>query len=322
VNGKSISPGMLSRAQGCLLGQLSGDSLGSLVEFRTPEEIRRQYPHGLRELADGGTWNTIAGQPTDDSEMALALARTLVECETYDSERVRAAYIDWLDSRPFDCGRTVNRGLHGSTDFHSQANGAMMRISPLGIFGARCGLEQVADWAKQDAEITHPNLVCAQANQLYAMAIARAIASEPTPQQLFSAINSWGEHMEVDPTLLKAVRAASEAAPGSYVSQQGWVLIAFQNALFQLLHASSLEEGVIDTVMCGGDTDTNAAIAGALLGAVYGRDAIPKQWLEKLLTCRPQEEMPNVTHPRPQRFWPVDALQLAEQLLASTPAPL
>ena len=69
---------MLSRAQGCLLGQLAGDALGSLVEFQTPEQIRRAYPDGVRELADGGTWNTIAGQPTDDSEMALMLARMLV----------------------------------------------------------------------------------------------------------------------------------------------------------------------------------------------------------------------------------------------------
>lgn len=68
----------LSRAQGCWLGQLTGDSLGSLVEFLTAEQIHRRYPHGVRDVIDGGTFNTIAGQPTDDSEMALALARTLV----------------------------------------------------------------------------------------------------------------------------------------------------------------------------------------------------------------------------------------------------
>jgi ADP-ribosylglycohydrolase len=50
----------VNRAQGCLLGQLAGDALGSLVEFQSPEEIRRNYPEGVRELADGGTWNTIA----------------------------------------------------------------------------------------------------------------------------------------------------------------------------------------------------------------------------------------------------------------------
>src|SRR4029077_5068550 len=71
--GGGADPLLLSRAQGCLLGQVAGDSLGGLVEFATAEEIRRQYPDGPRLLADGGTWNLLAGQATDDSEMALAL---------------------------------------------------------------------------------------------------------------------------------------------------------------------------------------------------------------------------------------------------------
>ena len=73
-----IPENVLSRAQGCLLGQLAGDSLGSLVEFKDGRTIRSMYPVGVRQLADGGVWNTLARQPTDDSEMALALARSLV----------------------------------------------------------------------------------------------------------------------------------------------------------------------------------------------------------------------------------------------------
>ena len=64
-----------SRAQGCLLGQLAGDALGSAVEFRSAAQIARSHPDGVTRLSDGGTWNLIAGQPTDDSELAMALAR-------------------------------------------------------------------------------------------------------------------------------------------------------------------------------------------------------------------------------------------------------
>src|SRR5690606_7085077 len=92
----------VNRAQGCLLGQLAGDTLGSLVEFQSPEEIRRSYPAGVRKLADGGTWNTIAGQPTDDSEMALLLARMLTERGAYDPGAALRAYQFWHDSDPFD----------------------------------------------------------------------------------------------------------------------------------------------------------------------------------------------------------------------------
>jgi len=57
-----VDPDTLSHAEGCLLGQIAGDSLGSLVEFQSPQQIRKKYPNGVRELGDGGTWGTIAGQ--------------------------------------------------------------------------------------------------------------------------------------------------------------------------------------------------------------------------------------------------------------------
>lgn len=77
----------LFRAQGCFLGQLLGDALGSLIEFQSPEETRCSYPGDVRELADYGTWNTIAGQPTDDSEMVL-LVRILTERSIHDAEAI------------------------------------------------------------------------------------------------------------------------------------------------------------------------------------------------------------------------------------------
>lgn len=77
----------LFRAQGCFFGQLLGDALGSLIEFQSPEETRCSYPGDVRELADYGTWNTIAGQATDDSEMVL-LVRILTERSIHDAEAI------------------------------------------------------------------------------------------------------------------------------------------------------------------------------------------------------------------------------------------
>ena len=293
---------------------LPADALGSLVEFETPEQIRREFPNGVRELADGGTWSTIAGQPTDDSEMALLLARMLADQGRYDPEEARTAYLFWLDSGPFDCGMTISRGLRGRPNPDSQANGAMMRISPLGIFGANHDAQHVAEWARQDAAITHPHPVCRQANALFTMAIAHAVRQGCDARGLYGQVVTWAEDMEVDGSLLEAVRGAAEAPPADYVHQQGWVLTAFRNALWQLLHAPNLEEAVVDTVMRGGDTDTNAAICGALLGAVWGWNAIPDQWTECVLNCRPTAGQPHVHRPRPECFWPVDALELAERV--------
>ncbi len=308
-------PEALSRARGCLLGQLAGDALGSLVEFQTPEQIRAAHPRGVRQLADGGTWNTIAGQPTDDSEMALLLARMLVKQGKYDQDEARKAYLYWLDSGPFDCGTTILTGLRGQPDPESQANGALMRISPLGIFGVNHDPRQITEWAELDAALTHPHPICRQANALFVQAIAYTIRTGTGPWELHEQILRWAKERNVENSLLEAISGAAQAPPEDYVHRQGWVLIAFRNALWQLLHAPSLEDAVVDTIMRGGDTDTNAAICGALLGSVHGQDAIPGQWAECLLNCRPENGKPGVRHPRPECLWPVDAPELAKQLL-------
>lgn len=307
--------GMIRRAQGCLLGQLAGDSLGSLVEFCTAEEIRARYPNGVRELADGGVWDTLAGQPTDDSELALALARTLVQHRRYDPDLARSAYVAWLESGPFDCGSTIRDALKGRPRPDSQANGALMRVSPLGIFGAGQPPARVVAWALQDAAITHIHPVCGQVNALYAMAIAHAVRHGCGPRELYERITEWAGEMGVDGSVSGMIRRVAQDPPEDYSRLCGWVLVAFGNALWQLLHAPDLEQGVVDTVMRGGDTDTNGAICGALLGAVYGREAVPERWVRVLRKCRPERGRPGVRRPRPKTYWPADALELAEALL-------
>lgn len=78
---------------------------------------------------------------------------------------------------------------------------------------------------------------------------------------------------------------------------------------------------IIDTVMQGGDTDTNAAIAGALLGALHGEDSLPGHWREAILNCRPSTENPDAVRVRPDIYWPVDALELADALLIAGRTP-
>jgi ADP-ribosylglycohydrolase len=318
MNNSEANP-VLDRAQGCLLGQFSGDSLGSLVEFMSPGKIRVQYPDGIKELQSGGTWNTIAGQPTDDSEMALALTRALLAKNTYDPEAARENYLDWLHSNPFDCGITTANGLSGIPIPESQANGALMRISPLGIFGIKFEPETVAGWAMQDAQLTHPNPVCQQTNALMAMAISRAIITGTQPQQLYEDIRTWAGELQVDKSLANVIELAAKAPPKDYIEHQGWVLIAFQNALWQLLHAPDLESAISDTILRGGDTDTNAAICGALLGAVYGRKGVPRQWEECILNCRPEKGAPGVYRPRPPEYWPTNILEFAGMLIEKEP---
>jgi ADP-ribosylglycohydrolase/fructose-1,6-bisphosphatase/inositol monophosphatase family enzyme len=276
----------LSRAHGVLLGQLVGDALGSAVEFLGAGEIRRRHPEGVRDLTPGGTWNLIAGQPTDDGEMALALARSLVAEGALDAAAVGRAYVDWRRSGPFDIGGTTRAGITAiaagaQAVSDSQANGALMRVSPIG----------------------------------YCAAIATGVAGADAETMWALAHAHAGEGPGAD-----AVRARLEAArdrgPDSFETNQGWVLTALHNAFRWLLSGAPLEHAMVATVASGGDTDTTAAICGALLGAAQGREAVPLRWRRLVLSCRPLPG-PGVVHPRPPVFWPDDALDLAEALLAA-----
>jgi ADP-ribosyl-[dinitrogen reductase] hydrolase len=321
--------GALRRAQGCMLAQVAGDALG----------------------ANGGPHHILAGQPTDDSELALMLARTLVAGGgVFDPEAVAGAYARWYHGwthtdppeecthswcRPFDVGSTTTRALSSirladvrggqaaaragaAASLKSQANGALMRISPLGIWGAFREPSEVAEAARQDARLTHPHPVCQDASAVFAVTLAAAIRDRLDPQQAYAHAVHWSRAAGVEAGVLQALESAEQEPPTDFMTHQGWVLVALQNAFFRLLHASDLEAAVVDTVRAGGDTDTNAAICGALVGAVYGRAAIPEQWQRMVLSCRPMPGQPGVDQPRPALFWPTDALILAERLLAGS----
>jgi ADP-ribosylglycohydrolase/fructose-1,6-bisphosphatase/inositol monophosphatase family enzyme len=298
----------LERAQGCLLGQVAGDSLGSLVEFKTAREIAALYPLGLHDLADGGVFHTIAGQPTDDSEMAIALARSVFHHRTFDKDRVLDAYREWMTTRPIDIGETTERGLLGLHTTESESNGSLMRVSPLGIWAAG-DPERAAGAAREDSALTHRNPLCIEACAAYAAAIAVGVGGDNRDSMLRAALSEAN-----GPALDAIKRGAGGARPDNYERRQGWVLIALQNAFYRLMHAPSLEDAVVKTVSCGGDTDTNGAVTGALLGAAYGRQAIPERWSRSILACRPIAEA-GAPRPRPMPCWPDDALELAEAVL-------
>lgn len=310
--------GLLARAQGCLLGQVAGDSLGSLVEFQKAAAIARHHPDGPRRLADGGTFDTLAGQPTDDSELALALARSVVERGAYSEDAALSAYRGWLASAPFDVGNTVRAALSSRPNPESQANGSLMRASPLGIFAHAREAGEVAALASRDSDLTHPHPVCRDATAAFVVAVAHAIRHGDGPEPAYRAAVAWARSAGAQPSVVEALDQAATGPPAECDgASQGWVLIALRNAFHELLLATSLEEGVVRTVRRGGDTDTNAAIAGALLGAVHGRDAVPAQWRQMVLSCRPLAGQPGVHRPRPEVYWPVDVMELAERLLVA-----
>ncbi len=336
----------IRRAWGCLLGQIAGDSLGSQVEFKDEEKVRALYPAGMDELEGSPLYRTLPGQPTDDSEMALALARHLAENGNFDAGQVFAAYKKWLASHPVDFSHAVFRALHGKPDRRSEANCALMRVSPLGIFGVRfvpetalpCddgksvdmkamagskGMRSLAALAMEEAALTNPHPLCLAASAVYVSALAYGIKSG-WRQGMGQAALAVAEDLPLwreDIPALEAKRVqeclmrAQKERPADYQSDMSHVLLALQNGFWQLFHAADAGAGVKNTVEKGGDAAANGAVAGALLGAALDIDSFPQQWADAVLACVPSAERAEKAQPRPEMYWPADFMPLAEKLL-------
>jgi ADP-ribosylglycohydrolase len=149
----------------------------------------------------------------------------------------------------------------------------------------------LADLARQDASLTHAHPICQDSNAVFCVAIAAAIRENSRREDVYRHTMDWARSSQIHPQVLETIEMASKEIPTDFMRHQGWVLLALQNAFFQLIHAQSFEDGIVSTIAQGGDTDTNAAIAGALLGAAFGSEAIPVQWVNSLLTCRPMHSV-------------------------------
>ncbi len=333
----SDDPEILSRACGCLLGAVAGDSLGSLVEFKSSREISLLHPVPEDfNLTDGGVWGTLSGQPTDDTELALMLARSILRAGKYDADEAALAYAFWHDSHPFDEGGTTRAALAGisrraadvspssaalrgaATRSESEANGALMRLAPLPVYAMFQPRENIVAWAMQDASLTHANPVCALSNAAFAVAIVsllRGDAGETAWRNAIDAVRDLGLRnlSKYSVTVVSALEAAAQGFPRDYESHMGHVLLCLHNAFSCLLSGLGLVEGIRKSALAGGDTDTNAAVAGALLGAACGENELPSAWKAAILSCRPIEG--TCLRPRPEPLWPVDIPRIAERLL-------
>lgn len=335
---------VIRRAWGCLLGQIAGDSLGSQVEFKPADVVRSMYPNGMEDLEGSSLYRTLPGQPTDDSEMALTLARTLLRTGTFDGESVMTAYKLWKKTNPVDFAHSVFRAVHGKVDAKSRSNSALIRVSPLGIFGAKripetalpcadgaqpdlrammddSGVTLLMNWAMEEAALTNPHPLCQVSSAAYVVALAYGIRSgsrEGMYQAALAVVEALSRNEAMQEAAVEVrdcLERASKDVPGDFQEDMSFVLTALQNGFHRLLNSVDGGEAVRDTVLRGGDSAANGAVAGALMGAAKDIDTFPSQWVDAVLACVPEEGRPGVNSPRPKEYWPSDFMPLAEALL-------
>lgn len=283
---------LLSRAQGALLGALTGDAIGT---------AREAGPADLR------------GRLSDDGEMTLSLARALL-ARGFDEAAIFAAYRVWGESDPKTMGGTIRNALAGRRSPESLANGALMRAIPLAIAGIDAGEADLVARARAEAALTHVNPLVGEASAAYVVA-ARSLLRGASPRDAFDAAHALARRERFSSVAIEAIVQAERSPPANPRVHAGLVWTALQTAFHELLRSNSYEESIERILEAGGDVDTNATIAGGLLGAALGRDAIPHRWANLVLSARPARGFS--ADARPARYWASDALTLAERLLLS-----
>lgn len=315
----------VNRARGLLWGQAVGDALGTTQEFTRPRHAP-PFPALMAgpqvDLVGKGPFGLEPGQVTDDTQMAVALATSLAERGRYDPEDVARRYVAW-QKVAFDVGTQtraalteVERGtpplLAGSKVWERAqrmpaGNGSLMRASPLAVFFAG-DPGALRDAALADSAITHADPRCRLATAAYVAALRSAIALPgPTAESMRRAAQAEipvaAEALAASlpgDEVARAARALSDdldlatrADPelysdeAHYYRHAGFVRVTFRIAFWELLHAPSFEAACLDGTNRGGDSDTNAAVAGALHGALAGEAGIRADWRERVAgACR------------------------------------
>lgn len=319
--GSRTEESISDRAAGCLAGQFCGDAFGAQFEFKTSWNIMQLVGPGYRIMGESYTWPTVPGQITDDSEMAVALAESIIERGGYEKEKALEHYRQWYYSKPFDIGMTTFRALGGysAPSETSQANGALMRISPLAVCHAgRIKDIGVPDFSGlyedslSDSGLTHPNSTCGAANKVFAEAAVLAILGfdrDDIYGRICRTAESTGDDILTD-WIINAMDRKPEDIPG----KSGWVILSLHNAVYRLMHCETPEQAICETAYMGGDTDTNCAIAGALAGAYFGYSSFPSDWIRTIREC----DTTKGKYPR-ERYQDAarDIPSLANKLLAS-----
>ena len=292
--------------EGAILGFATADALGVPVEFTSRDE-RKQDP--VCEMRSGGAHGQPAGTWSDDTSMTLCMIHSLIENGIdYEDQMVRFA--DWMENGNytargdvFDIGGATRRAISkfllgnpaiecGDASDNACGNGSLMRIMPLafyleGKYGNWQLDERTAKIIHLASDITHANRRCEMACGIYSSIIFQMCSGGYLPNAvmggLIPALFYYRDHPdfkdlygEFEPMLGIASWTEDDIKSG------GYVIDTLQAAVWCLLTTEGYADCVIKAVNLGRDTDTTAAVAGALAGMWYGANTIPVDWKEAL----------------------------------------
>lgn len=272
------------RALGMLLGSHCGDSLGATIEFEAPSS----HPMAHKDITGGGPFHWAPGAATDDTDLMLAVLEALQSREIFDFNILKTKLIQWADTGPKDIGQTTQKGIEnlkrglplrecGYRHPSMFGNGSIMRVAPLALYEGR-DLEEVIT---TQCLMTHGHELCVQTDLVYVKLLRSLLYSTDIP----ACFEEFKKHIP-DIPLLADILERSVTSSWQNLNASGhaaWTLGAGLWALQQTVSQGlTPEDALIQVANRGDDSDTCAAVAGAILGAAYGVGIWPQRWLHTL----------------------------------------
>lgn len=260
-------PPVAYRYQGALIGLAIGDALGAPYEFKKP-------PFTVTRKFGAGVFGTRPGAPTDDTDLAGALADSIIDNEGFAPMDYVARLVAWADTNPPDIGGQTGRAIAGWRDDaeppteHEMAagNGSLMAITPLALYASALSTEDRIDLAHAFTDLTHPSRQARTTNEIFMHDIAQLVRGEEI---------EW----------LAEQGDLGDGYPNAHDANIGYCALTHEIAAEAAYSCPTADDAfgtLIDVVALGGDADTNGAVAGALLGARFGGDAWPASVTSKL----------------------------------------
>lgn len=288
---------LYDRFKGCLYGQAIGDALGLGTEGMTDEDIAWRYPHGLQHYSqtvqDYHRKRWKIGDWTDDTDMILCIAHAVIEDKGVNYNNIARHFKMWAEGEPMGIGlntyKVLNVADYEDKPFdvsklvwqmsrcQSAANGGVMRTSVVGLFPDR-----ITECAENICKLTHYDPRCVGScvivsNLIHALVYGGKV---PSYQDMIDTA------MNYDERIVDYINLAFDETDISKLmddDHMGYTLVTLSVALWAYWHATSFEEGLLAVVNAGGDADTNAAVACAILGAKFGFNSIPKEYVDGLI---------------------------------------
>ena len=290
----------VDRQRGTLLGLAIGDALGAAVEF----EPAGEFPPVIG-FRGGGPHDLAAGEWTDDTSMALALADSIGSVG-WDLEDQARRYLAWyqkgwysVNGRCFDIGitcrsalsrfsRTADAKTSGDPSEHASGNGSIMRLAPVPIRYAHLYPDRLLELVlllTQSSVPTHASPQC-QSACAYMGTVLAALIQGVNREIVLDA--NWKGLRDLREVHIFH-REIADVAEGSFrrkkppeIVGSGYVVNSLEAALWAFHDAADFREAVLRAVNLGDDADTTGAVCGQLAGAYWGQSGIPEEWRDGL----------------------------------------